>query len=241
MLFNINDKYIGRSLDLYGEFAEAEINLLKHFISPADTIIDVGANVGTHTLPLARAVLGGDGGGVIAFEPQRLIYQTLCANLALNSITNVCTFQYACGETEGTLLVPFLDPELPNNFAALELGACREGDEVTMIRLDDLQLSRCRLVKIDVEGMELAVLKGARKLIGRCMPVLYVENDRAEKSEELIDFIASLGYRLYWHRPWMFNPDNFRGNRENVFEKIASFNMLCVKNPVNLAEVTAAR
>src|SRR3954469_8060635 len=84
MLFNINDKYIGRSLELYGEFSEPEITLLTSYLRPTDTVVEVGANVGAHTVPRAQAVSGG--GEVVAFEPQRLIFQTLCANLALNSI-----------------------------------------------------------------------------------------------------------------------------------------------------------
>jgi FkbM family methyltransferase len=226
MLFNINDKYIGRSLELYGEFSEPEITLLTKYLKPADTVVEVGANMGSHTVPLAQAVSGG--GEVIAFEPQRLIFQTLCANLALNSISNVRVFPYAVGEAQGTLLVPELDPTLVNNFAALELGTHESGEQVAVVCLDDMEIPACRLLKIDVEGMELAVLKGAKDLIGRCKPVLYVENDRKPKSDELVSLIASLGYRLFWHRPWMYNPDNFRGNAQNVFEKIASFNMLCV-------------
>jgi hypothetical protein len=61
MVYNVNDKYIGRSLDLYGEFCEDEIALLSRFVRPAYIILVVGANIGTHTVPFARMV--GRGGG----------------------------------------------------------------------------------------------------------------------------------------------------------------------------------
>jgi hypothetical protein len=81
---------------------------------------------------------------------------------------------------------------------------------------------------VDVEGMEPAVLRGARGTIEKHRPVLYVENDRPASSRDLIALIQSLGYRLYWHLPPLFNPDNWYGNPENVFGNVVSVNMLCV-------------
>lgn len=84
------------------------------------------------------------------------------------------------------------------------------------------------LVKIDVEGMEADVLKGGEGLLKRFKPLLYVENDRLEKSETLTRLIASFDYRMYWHLPPLFNPDNFFANRENSYLNVVSANMLCV-------------
>jgi FkbM family methyltransferase len=192
-------------------------------------VVEVGANIGAHTVWFAQTTAS-NGGAVIAFEPQRIVFQTLCANLALNNIRNVIAYQSACGETSGVIRVPVLDPNLPNNFGGLELGGDHDapGDLVPVVRLDDMSIRRCRLMKDDVEGMELGVLKGARETILRCAPVLYVENDRKDKSDELVRFITSLGYELYWHRPFLFSPHNFAGKAENVFPNVVSVNMLCV-------------
>src|SRR5436309_7187120 len=108
MLYNIHDQYIGRSLDLYGEFSEGEVELFQQIVKPGDVVIDVGANIGAHTLWFAKTV--GNGGGVVAFEPQRLIFQTLCANLALNNVMNVMAFWQAVGEAPGVIVVPIFDP-----------------------------------------------------------------------------------------------------------------------------------
>ena len=89
-----------------------------------------------------------------------------------------------------------------------------------------------RLIKVDVEGMEEAALRGAASTIGRFRPLLYVENDRPEKSDSLVRHIDSLGYRMYWHRPALFNGGNFAENPDNVFEGVASHNMLCVHRSV---------
>jgi FkbM family methyltransferase len=227
MLYNVNDRYVGRSLDLYGEYSEAEIDLFRQIVRPSDIVIEVGANLGAHTVWFAKQTAGG--GAVMAFEPQRLVYQTLCANLALNHILNGLPMREVCGEAPGTVLVPIVDPRLPQNFGgfAIKRGET-DGDAVPLVRLDDHEIPRCRLLKIDVEGMELDVLKGSAELIVRCRPILYVENDRNDRSAELIRHIASLGYEMYWHRPPLYNPENFFGNKENVFGDVASRNMLCV-------------
>ena len=92
--------------------------------------------------------------------------------------------------------------------------------------IDSLELPRCNLLKADVEGMELSVIRGAAQTIAKFRPVLYVENDRAERSPALIEYLQSLGYVLYWHLPTMFNPQNDFQNQHNEFGPIVSVNML---------------
>jgi hypothetical protein len=89
-------------------------------------------------------------------------------------------------------------------------------------------LARLRLLKVDVEGMELDVLEGSRELILRTRPILYVENDRPARSEALVASLRALSYDLYWHTPRLFNPANYFGNRENVFGGTLSTNILGV-------------
>ncbi len=117
MVFNRHDRYIGRSLDLYGEFSEKEVELFGAFLRPGALVVEAGSNLGAHTLALSRLVSGE--GAVIAFEPQRLVFHLLCANLALNSITNVFAYQKAVGAGAGTVLVPQPDPASEANFGGL--------------------------------------------------------------------------------------------------------------------------
>jgi FkbM family methyltransferase len=226
MLYNPNDRYIGRCLDLYGEFSEGEVEVFRQVIKPDSVVLDIGANIGCHTVFMAQAME--NTGRVIAFEPQRLLFQVLAANVALNSLFNVQCLNAAAGDAEGTVLVPFLDPADKLSFGSLELGQHEEGEPVEKITIDSLDLAECRFIKIDVEGMETMALEGARDTISRCRPILYVENDREENSDDLIRLIASFGYQMYWHLTPLYNPDNFKKNPENVFEKIISINMLCV-------------
>ena len=233
MVFNPKDSYVGRSLDLYGEFSNGEVLLFEQVLRPGEIVVEVGSNVGAHTVPLAKAV--GPTGRVFAFEPQRVLFQTACANLALNSITNVVARNEAVGAAAGSLVVPSLDYSAAANYGGLPLGpeagwADKQVplEEVPVVALDSLNLGRCRLLKIDVEGMEADVLLGAKETIARCRPLLYVENDRVEKSERLVALLTELGYVLHWHTPPLYLPDNFARNAENVFGNILSFNVFGV-------------
>jgi FkbM family methyltransferase len=138
----------------------------------------------------------GQAGTVHSFEPQRVVFQTLCANVALNSLTNVHCHQAAVADAPGEIIVPILDYTSENNFGGLGLGGYERGECVPVVTLDALHLDDCRLIKIDVEGMELQVLRGAQATIARCRPLLYVENDRPEHSHALIAHLLEQDYRL---------------------------------------------
>jgi FkbM family methyltransferase len=226
MLYNIHDMYIGRSLDLYGEFSEGEVEFFRQAAQPGYVILEIGANIGAHTLFFAQQV--GPSGCVLAFEPQRIVFQTLCANMALNCVTNTWCFHQAVGAEMGHLMVPVLDYTQVNNYGGLGLGNFQQGERVAVVTIDSLDLRRCDLIKIDVEGMEEAVLRGAVETLAKFKPILYVENDREDRSASLIRFIDALAYAMYWHLPPLYNVNNFLNNAEDVFPGIVSKNMLCV-------------
>lgn len=230
LISNRNDIYVGRSLAELGEFSEGEVELFRQIVRPGMTVVEAGANIGTHTVVLARLV--GEAGFVHAIEPQRLVFQTLAGNVALNSLANVRCYQAAAGEQPGAITVPMLDVNRPNNFGGLGLGAHEQGERVPVITVDGLKLPQCGFLKVDVEGMELAVIRGASETIRRCRPILYVENDRAERSAALIAAIRALDYKLYWHLPPFFRQDNYYGNAANSFGDILSRNMLGIHSSV---------
>lgn len=238
MIVNPLDRYVGRSLHTYGEYSFFETTLFNQLVKSGNTVVDIGANIGAHTLTFSKAV--GPGGRVFAIEPQRLIFQTLCANLALNGIANVYPLHGAAAAKDGFLHVPELDYNHENNFAGLELGEqvkgmpdhLKEGRgnylKTRMIALDGLDIGPTNFIKIDVEGMEKQAIEGAAKIIKDFSPILFVENDRKHKSPELITCIESLGYTLFWHIAPMFNAKNFFKEKTNVFPGIVSVNMLCI-------------
>jgi FkbM family methyltransferase len=235
-LYNPNDLYIGRAIELYGEAHELELEFLRTLCSEGSYVFDVGANIGDHTVPLAQHA--GPHGRVFAFEPQPVIFQMLCGNVALGRLTNVETVHAALGAAPGTILIPEIDYRHPANYGGVEVSQFSQGRPVPVRTLDEfIDLPRADLVKIDVEGMECSVLAGGRRFIKKFRPLMYVENDREEHSADLISALQALSYRLFWHLPPLFNPRNFRGNGENVFGGIVAWNMLCVPGEIAL-EIT---
>lgn len=225
MLYLAQDRYIGRSLDRYGEFSHGETDVFRQLVRPGWTIVEVGANIGAHTVFLAQAT--GPRGAVWAFEPQRIIFQILCANVALNALGNVHAQLAAVGKEPSTITVPALDYSTFQNFGGLTLGEWTTGERVNVVTIDSLDLPACQMLKVDVEGMEGEVISGAERTIRRFRPLLYVENDRREKSAALIRQLFELDYRLYWHLPSLFNTQNFFGQpAADGFDHIVSANLL---------------
>ncbi len=224
--YNVNDLYIGRSLDVYGEWGEEEVAVLSQVLKEGAIVVDAGANVGTHTVPLAKRV--GRSGAVFALEPQPLTFQLLCANVALNALVNVHCHNVAATDRPGDLRIPVLNPSQRTNFGAVKAEGHEQGRRVDAIRIDDLALPRCNLIKIDVEGMEPRVLAGASRVIARHRPVLFVENNREEHSAPLLAALRELDYNAWWHIAPYYNPRNFFANDEDVFPNhYPEANLLC--------------
>lgn len=229
-VYNCYDQYVGQALEHYGEYAEYEVQLftrIMHGFKDHD-VIEVGANMGAQSVPLCAMARR-----LFAFEPQPTVFHTLCANVALNAIRNCQAFPVGAGEVEGMFKVPLVSYDSSGNFGGISLQTDGDGTPVQVVALDHFLQNlvpdlHVRLLKVDVEGMERAVILGARQLISRDRPFLYVENDRIEHSERLILCLRELGYRLYWHCPLLFNSHNFFANTDNVYQGIAAFNMLGV-------------
>jgi FkbM family methyltransferase len=234
-LYNVHDIYIGQAIEQYGEFCESEYNTFKAIVKPGDHVMDLGANMGMHTMTLSKLV--GPAGKVYAFEPQRVIFQILCSNIALNSLLNVHTYHAALDTESGTINIPSLDYEKSNNFGGLEIDKSKTGDKVTVMTLDQLldDMPKLNFIKLDVEGMEEKVLRGGVKVLTKFHPSLYVENDRLQKSQSLIECLWEMGYELYWHISRLYNPNNFFNNPKNIYNDISAFNMLCIHKSKKIA------
>jgi FkbM family methyltransferase len=229
-----HDFYIGGSLDRYGEYVEDEGEFMLQYIKSGDIVVEVGANIGCHTVPIARKVA--PDGRVFAFETQRIIFQMLCANLSINAIWNVNAMHIGLGASESLQCVYPFDYAKGNNFGGGMLIPSG-GDPVQVLPLDKYALQRCDFIKIDVEGMEAEVINGANLTIWKHRPIIYMENDRPEKvkRDALIDLMLNkMDYNLYWHKPALFRVNNWRGNPQNDFGHVVSINMLCLPKEKNL-------
>jgi FkbM family methyltransferase len=170
--------------------------------------VDCGANIGVMTVEWARHMTGW--GEVLAIEAQERIYYALAGNICLNNCFNARALHAAVGNTDGELKIPQPDYCRPGSFGSLELKP-RSGGEfigqqvsyapetmrrVIAFRLDSTQLPRVDLIKIDVEGMEEEVLRGAEQTIARCKPYLLVEHYKLG-AEPLTAVLTRMGYRVW--------------------------------------------
>jgi FkbM family methyltransferase len=225
MAFMANDRWIGESLLHYGEYAPDETRHLLMFVDKGSVVLDIGANVGGLTLPLARHA-----GHVWAFEPQPLTFELLQETVMLNALANVTCRRQALSDHSGHMNIRRMqwreDKRVNSGGTALEEDA--DGERTEIISVDSLKLAACTLIKIDVEGFELNVLNGAVETIRDHQPVLYVEADRDDQTPSLIAFMQAHGYTPYWDAPKLYAENNFAGNATNVFGKARSINLLCM-------------
>jgi FkbM family methyltransferase len=227
-LYNPNDQLLGRSLDLYGEWSEGEIKLFQSLIQAGQTVVEVGTGLGAHTIFLANAV--GLQGRVLAFEPQRLVFQSLCANLALNSLTNTFPSAIALGDRAGLLS----GIDLAQSLNRLIEGGRYSLESVQVATLDSLAIAQCQFIKFNVGTRLLPVLQGAAQTLQKTTPILYVVSDRPSPPIDALAYLQAIGYSLYWHCPPLYNPDNFCQNSHNVFDSATLNNVLAFHRSLNI-------
>ena len=233
------DDPIGKSMAEYGEWAEAEVALFSRFVRPGDVVIEAGANIGIHTLALARMV--GPTGLVYAFEPMACNNQLLNANIIGNGFTNIRSYQMGCGEADAIMPFPQAWPDHPNNFGAFGLYTPMFWPGLStipcaVIGIDSLALPRVDLIKIDVEGHEREVVLGAMGVITAHRPALLIETINQYSLSEsryghlhwIIDRVQPLGYDFYHYVTPLFNSQNWRANHVNLFEGQWSWDVLCL-------------
>lgn len=217
------DELVGLALATYGEYSEAEVPVFEKVLREGDVAIDVGANIGAFTVPMARFV--GPTGKVIAFEASTANAELLWMNAEANGLSEVIEIvPKAASDKIGTISITQQDAL--HAYTMRDLNA--ERFNIDCITIDSLNLQKCKLIKIDVDRHEYQVLEGARETIKRCRPIIYIENEHDDLKERLIATLIDMGYRLYWHKPFQFNPDNFFGEKRNIFANIVSVMNVCV-------------
>jgi len=139
-------------------------------------VVDAGANIGLVAVPMAQEVLP-RGGVVHAFEVQRMMFYALCGSAALNDLENLYVYHKALGSAIGTLGAGRPDYGHPQDFGLFSLvdQSAAQPDQVEVVTVDSVGLPRLDFFKIDVEGMEIEVLKGARRSIERYLPLVWIE------------------------------------------------------------------
>jgi len=241
-----NSDMISKVMRFYGEWGENSIEVMRLFLEKGNTAVDIGANIGTITMALADAV--GDTGKVYAFEAQRQVFYNLCTNIMMNSKKRVFARRLLIGDRQGNL--PLRNDSDEYNGETYNRGGksfaeeMKNGnqvnsgyDRVNMNTLDDelTNLDTVDLIKIDVEGAEPMVLRGAERTLDKHCPTVYLECGNSGLFEEVIPILKRKGYKCYWHAALHFRPDNyFRCG--NVTGQLGDLNILAVPPRVSMRE-----
>lgn len=212
LLFSTPD-LISRHLRQRGEWEPYILRMSEFMLGdmPAPLVLDIGANLGAYSVPMAKFVQARKG-SVLALEPQRIIYYQLCGNVFLNRLDNVVALHMAAGAATGTIDIPLVDYAVNPNIGAFSLtpefrppytrGAISQAasEKVPITALDDLATPRTvSLIKLDVEGHENEVLRGGQDFLRRhgFPPIIFEMWDFpwfAEGRAELTRSFADLGY-----------------------------------------------
>lgn len=193
-----------REIYYSGEYEPAVTKLINKLLQPGDVCVDIGANVGYHTVLFSSLV--GNTGHVHSFEPLPDLFQSLQSNVDLNCMTNVTCNQTAVYQDTRPIVI-YLPATGNCGSGAQFKRKHHSGDSVRCQAVDldhyvnDLKVKDIDLIKLDIEGTELLALKGMKNILSRSVPphvicevIPELMLDADYTSEELFQFLASLGY-----------------------------------------------
>jgi FkbM family methyltransferase len=201
-------RFLWRAFKARWRDQRAELSIIRDHISPGDTVCDVGAHKGTYTYWLSRWV--GNSGRVLAFEPQPSLAAYLRRTVPLH---NVVVEQKALWSETGALdlFVP-----VPNSPGASLVATAGGSDgtrlQVPVVALDDYlpPEKRVSLLKVDAEGAELAIFRGARRILDESRPLLVFECENRHLAhgsvEDVFAFLTDAGYDGYFFAPGGVRP-----------------------------------
>jgi FkbM family methyltransferase len=174
-----------------------ELDKIKNYIKPGDTVIDVGGNLGFFVLILNELV--GPSGKIYSFEPSGRLMKRLETTIRNNNISNVTVVNLALGESEGNSILHYNPGQTGLSSIVADFDNDSLSEEIRITTLDKFSENisgRVSFIKIDTEGYEPQVLKGAKELIKKDKPVIYIElgGDYQKSSAEALMILKELNY-----------------------------------------------
>ncbi|MBI4872206.1 MAG: FkbM family methyltransferase [Candidatus Riflebacteria bacterium] len=202
----------GIDLALYlSVYEPSTVRACRELVRPGTVVLDIGANVGAHTLRLARLV--GPSGRVVAFEPTEFAFRKLHANLALNPelAGRVTPVQAMLTDRAGAAPPPEIYSSWPltsdSRVHAKHCGSLQSAAGARVVTLDlaltELGLERVDFVKLDVDGFECVVLEGARNTLEAWHPTIVLElvpyhlEEAGRSLDDLVAILQRAGYELF--------------------------------------------
>lgn len=200
--------YIDEKIFDKGYFEEEMLDAFLSYLRPGMTFVDIGANIGQHTLFVSRVV--GPTGSVISFEPIPHLYEQIKRSVEANAMTNVNLLNLGCGEKESSMTL-YINKANIGASSVIAPSKDNKEEKVTIhiIKAEDklLPYKKIDLIKIDVEGYEYQALLGLEKIIERDKPVLFIEytptfykrsrvKDKEDDGILLLSLLQKYGYKI---------------------------------------------
>lgn len=233
---------ITKMIRIYGEWAEDSVQLIKSLTSPGDTILDIGANIGALTIPLAKHV--GQDGQIYAIEGQIENFYHLCANLVINDLSEVRAFNCLAGDKRSESRVFYGDKSSSQSQNNGSFSFCNiidtpfefksNCDRIIIETMDHIlsHVDRLDLVKIDVEGAEPQVLNGMLCLINKHLPYIYCECASEKSYREIVPILESLDYSCFWHPTYHYRVENYTRSK-NLTPGYGDLNLIAIHKTKN--------
>lgn len=216
---------ISRIIAANGDYEPELKQISQYFLNTKPgTLIDIGANIGTYCIPMAKR---NPNTSVIAFEVQSTIYKQLSENIVLNDIENIKVYNHGLSDQTETISASIPDYGLETNIGAFsldedvrkndyEISTTSGTESFSLFTLDSLNIDDVSLIKIDVEGMELKVLKGSLVTLEKnnYPPIIFEawtwKPFYQARRQELYDYLNELGYNII-----VFGENNLAQHRSN--------------------------
>ena len=214
---------ISSVLTAHGIWDELTILISKLLIDTTNkvpVVLDIGANMGTFAVPIAKYIAT-KGGSLYAFEPQRITFYQLCGNIFFNRIDNAYLHNIALSAENATGEMAVLDLNQAWNIGSYSFVAGKDEQKklektepCNFVKLDDFTpLRQATLIKIDVEGMEIDVLQGAAQFIARSgyPPILFESLKGQPRADFVFELLGQLGYAFsqYADEDWLAQHPNW--------------------------------
>ena len=190
----------GNNYYVLGAYERGTLGIMRRYLGAGDVFVDVGASVGQMSLYASDCV--GSSGRVVAFEPHAERFASLAAAIMLNARANVVAYRLALSDRSSTAARLYVDRSSPS--MVVVAGPEQAHQTVSAVRLDEVLqregIGRVRMMKVDVEGLEAMVLRGAGALlIGPHAPIVCVEHSaHAADPHEPLRYLAEVNrYRFY--------------------------------------------
>lgn len=226
-----NDRYIGQRAAV-GKYEPYETQLILRQAKVGGTVIDVGANIGYYTLILADKV--GKNGKVYAFEPDKINFEILEKNIKENKLKNVVAIKAAIGSKNESKILYKSEENLGDHKLYKPKTPAKKREKVKIVRLDSFIKEKMDLIKIDTQGWEPEVIEGAKEMIKKNKPVIFLEYSPASYREagmsgkRMMEFLRKVYRKIWWIDEWLYIYKNL--SQEKIDE-------ICTTNKTGYADL----